>query len=227
MRQQIINRPKLSNQLHRRLLPHTTATRNVVRRVTHQAQQVDDLRGTLDAILVAHLTHTHLLETARMARTIHEHTVADQLAVILVRRRHQHLHIRLRHRTARKRANDIVRLVARNLQHRNTHRLQNLLHQRNGSADVLRRLLTLRLIRRIRLVAECAPVRVERNGYMRRRQTTLQIVQRRDKTKHRRQILTTRIDTRRTNKSIIGAIDHRIGIDKKKHGELRIKNYEL
>ena len=165
----------------------------------------------LQAIFLAYFLRTELLKTTRMARTIHIDMVGDQLSIVLVGRSHIHLKTLffclMGHSTYH-----VICLIPRHFQHRDIHRLKNLLDTWYSPTYVLRRLLTLRLVLLKRFVTKSRTRRVESHSYMTGLEALDKVLKRDHKTEDRRGILAARIHTWRTDKGVIGAIDHRISI---------------
>ena len=88
--------------------------------------------------------------------------IGDQLAVILIGRGHKDF-VTLFLGSDRDCANDIIRPILRHFQHGNVHRLQDAFDNRHRLADILRRLLALRLVFGKRFVAERSAFGVKRH----------------------------------------------------------------
>ena len=146
-----------------------------------------------------------------MARTEHKNMLGYQLPIILIGRCHIHLKT-LFLGLMSKRSYHIVCLITIHLQNRNIHSLKQLFDSRYCPTYILWRLLSLRLILLKCLMTERRSRRVKRHSQMTGLHTLNQVLQRDYKTKNSRSILSARVHTRRTNKSIIRAINHRVSI---------------
>ena len=123
MGEHVIDRAELLQQRHGRLLSYSLATWDIIACVTHQSQQVDDLRLILQSVFLAHLFGSHHLKTTRVARTVHEHMIRDELAVVLIRR--SHIDLKSCFLTLLgQRADDVIRLKAGHFKSRYVHRFQ-------------------------------------------------------------------------------------------------------
>ena len=135
-----------------------------------------------------------------------------QLTVVLVGRHHVRLDA-LRLGLCCQRADDIVGLVARHLQYGNPVRLQQLLDDGHAEADSLRRLLALRFIGWVGLVAEGAAVGVEGHADVRGLLLRQHLVQRVDEAVDGRDILALAVDARVLDKTIVAPIDEGVGVE--------------
>ena len=165
-----------------------------------------------ETVLLADLLRAHLFETAGVLRAVHTDAVGHELPVILVGRSHQHLEPLLLGLTGY-RADHIVRLKPRALQPRDVHGVKQLLDHRHRTAYIFGRLLALRLVERVRLVTERRPVRVKSHRNVRRVSLLEYIVKRNYEPEDSRRILPLGVDTRRTDKGVVGAINHRISVN--------------
>ena len=158
----------LAQQLRGAYRSHARHARHVVRCIPADRENIDDLRGRRDLPLVAYLRNAQqLVLSPALARLDLQDVRRDQLSVILVRRHHIHLET-FPLETLRRRADHVVRLVARQHQHRDVQRfhdprqrLQRLHHQRG-------RLPAVRLVLRIQFVPESTPRRVKTHRDVRR-----------------------------------------------------------
>ena len=146
-----------------------------------------------------------------MARTIHPNILCHQLTIILVWSRHIHLKSLL-FRLMSQGPNHIISFITRYIQHRDIHCFKKLLDTRNRPTDILWCLLSLCLVLLIRLMAESRTCRIKSHSHMSRLDAFDQILKRHHKTKNSRSILSVRVHSWSTDKSIIRAIDHRIRI---------------
>ena len=215
MRQHIVYTTKLLQQLHRSLLSHAWATRYIVRRITHQSQQVNHLRCRFQPPFFQHLCHAERIKS-RAAKSwfIDFNILCHQLTIILIWRHHQHLKPLLLSQTSQ-RANHIIRLIARHLNHWYPMRLHYLLDNRHRFTNILWRSLTICLILLVCLMSECRTRWVEHHRQMRRLLPCQHIIQRIHKPKYRRRIHPLRVYSRHTHKRIISPINQRISIKQK------------
>ena len=142
-----------------------------------------------------------------MPRAVHVHAIGYELTIILIRRSHQHLKPLLL-RLLCHRADHIIRLKTRTLEPHDTHGVEQLFDHRHGTAYILGCLFALRLVGRIRLVAERRTVRVKRHGDMCGADLPQEVVQRNHKTEDSGRVLALGVDTRRTDKSVVRTVDH-------------------
>ena len=215
MLQHIINPPKLLQQLHRSLLTHTRTTRNIIRRITHQPQQINHLRSRLQPPFLQNFSHTKRIKSrTTKSRFINLYMLSHQLPIILIRCHHQHLET-LFFSQPSQRTNHIISLIARHLNHRYSIRLHYLLNNRHRLTNILRRSLPISLILLVRLMPKRRSRRVKHHSQMRRLLPRQHIIQRIHKTKYSRSIHPLRIYPRHTHKSIISPINQRISIKQK------------
>ena len=211
--EQVLHGTELAHQFDRTLLADARHTRNIIRRIAPQREDVDHPARVVDTVMLADLFAADDLDSvSSLALLINAHGRTDQLPVILIRRHHVNfipgpgsLH--------RQRADHIVGLVAGNLDHRNTHRLEHPLdvgHRRN---DVLRSSLPVRLVLGINFMAEITALGVERDAQQARLLAADQIPQEFDEPENRRSIQPFGIAHRAADKSIISAENQRVGID--------------
>ena len=158
---QFIHRVEVGDEFRGRLLAHTRTAREVVGRVAHQCQQVDDLEWGGDAIFLAHLCWAHHLVATTMARTIDLHFLSDQLPIVLVGRQHKRLYSFDGIGLFCQCTHHIVGLVAIHLQHRYAIGSQQFLDDGNGLFDVLGCGFALGLVGRKLLAAEGGAMGVE------------------------------------------------------------------
>ena len=159
--QQVLNGTVLLNQFFGGLWPYTRTSRDVVGGVAHEAQDVDELRGLLDAIFGLDFFHSHHLVLARVK---YFDIGCHKLAEILVTGDHiseEALLLGLMGQGA----NDIIGLKAFDLKNGNAIGLKNALDVRHCYQDALGRLLTVSLIGLVVLVSEgFASRRVKAHG---------------------------------------------------------------
>ena len=137
--------------------------------------------------------------------------IGHQLRIILIRRCHIDLKTCL-FTLLGQRTDDIVRLKTRHFQHRNIHRLQNLLDYRHGFPNIFRCFRSLRLVLLICLMAECTTRRIESHSQMGRVDLTNQILQGHAETKDSRGVLPLAVHTWHTDKSVVRTKNHRVRV---------------
>ena len=192
-------------------LTHARTSREVVGRVAHESQKVDDLEWGADGIFLANLRRSHFLVAASVARTEDEHVVVYELAVVFVGREHVGLHT-LGARFGGECAYDVVGLEAVGLHGRYVHGGYDVLYYRNRSPYVFRCLLALGLVLRESLVAECLAV-VEGHGHVGGLFLGEYLVERIYEAHDGRRIESFGVDARVSDKRVIGAVYQRVGID--------------
>ncbi|CCX63913.1 unknown [Prevotella sp. CAG:1058] len=203
--EQRVNRAELLQELDCRLLAHTRTAWYVVGRIAHQSEQVDHLCRRLDAVLLAYAVGVERLVATAVARTVHHHVAAHQLAVVLVGRQHVRLDafcISL----CRQRAYYVVGLEALRLKHRYAHGFQYVLDYGHGAAYVFRRLLALRLVLGVSLAAESGAVWVESHAEIRRFFLRQHFVQCVAEAHHGRRVHAFRVYSRVLYKRVIGPV---------------------
>ena len=164
--QQGLYASELLNQLLGRFLSHSGATWNIIHRIAHQAQHIDDLQGALQPPLAFYLLGPQNLSLALAhSGTVHPDAPGHELAVILVGCHHKGVYALLVSLSCQG-TDYIVCLEARHLQDRDVVSLQDAFDIRHGKLYALGRFLTLRLILGIGLVAEGSARRVEGNAQM-------------------------------------------------------------
>ena len=153
MLQQCLYAPELCDELLGGLLSDAGAAGDVVGRVAHQSQHVNDLVGALDAELGLHLLGSHGLEAAGVLGPVHADAAAHQLAVVLVGGHHVGGYAApsgLRGQGAY----DVVGLVAGHLEDGDAVGPDDVLDDGHGESDGLGRLFALGLVFGVGLVPE-------------------------------------------------------------------------
>ena len=211
MSQKIVDVAKLLDEFHGGFLANARTAREIVRRVAHQRQKVDDLVGIFDAIFRANLLRPHFFVAAAVTRTELENVVTNELSVVLVRCQHIgfNAHFPRFHREC---ANHVVGLEPIDLQARNVPRLKQLLDDWHRAFDVLGRFLALCFVLGKSLVAECFSV-VESHADMRRLFLGDNLVKRVHKAHHSRCIQPFRVDARVLDESVIRAVNQRVSVE--------------
>ena len=199
--------------------PHALHPRHVVRRISADREDIDDLRGRRDLPLPAHLRHAQqFVLSPALARLELPGARRHQLAVILVGRNHIYFEA-LGLETARGRADHVVRLETRQHQHRDVQglhdpgqRLQRL-HHEGG------RLAAVGLVLRVEFIAEGAARRVETHGDVRRTLAVDEFEQILGKSEKDGGIHAFRVDHGPAQEGIVHLEDERVAVDQKKfHG---------
>ena len=155
MFEQVFNTSEALNQSGGRFRSHARTARYVIGRITHQSQVVDDLFRIRQPIFLANLFHTQYLpRRIAVARSLHQHVRFYQLSIILVRRHHSDFNALCRSPFS-DRSDHVVSLETLHLDDGNVVRADNVLNDRYGALNILRRSLALRLIISVSLVAKC------------------------------------------------------------------------
>ena len=141
--------------------------RNVVRRVAHQAKQVNDLFRALKAIPFFHLFRTpNACRISAPPRAKHANFVAHQLGKIFVWGHHEDVESLL-FGTFGQTSNQVVRLISGRLKHRDAHAFEDAHNPRNTQLDVFRRFVTIGLVRLELLGSQCGSRGVKHHGQVR------------------------------------------------------------
>ena len=211
--EQFIDAAKFGDEFHRRFLPHAGTTGNVVRRVAHQSEQVDDLSRRCHAIFFVHLLFTHHLgRFAARAGAYHLDVWGHELCIVLVGSHHPHLQSLLRPFPGQG-ADHVVRLVARHFQDGDAESPDDVLDDGHRQPDVLRRGFALRLVLRICLMAESTAGGVEGNAHEVGMMTSEHVVQRIDKAENGRCVLSFGVDARTADQGVVGTVNQCVGIE--------------
>ena len=161
---QILDAAELGYQFLCRFFSHTRASRNVVGRISHESEHVDDLQRRLDVELGLDFFHSHHFKIfVTVFGAIHEHVFTHQLSVVLVGS--HHVGIDASFTGFRSQCTDyVVGFVSGNLQNRNMIGTYDILYDRNRLPDSFRSLFPLRFVCFISFVAKRRPRRVEGNS---------------------------------------------------------------
>ena len=156
-----VNAAVLLNERHRRLFADAGNARDVVARVAHECLEVNDV-DRLKAVLLGKALGRHALRGGLPhagGDELDGRVLRDELKRILVTRRCHAVPAR-RLASARDGADEVVRLVARQLVARDVHRVEYLLHHRKLHRQLLGHPLALGLVALVLQVAEgrLAPV---------------------------------------------------------------------
>ena len=202
---------EIVNQFHSRLFTHTWTSGEVVGRVAHECQQVDNLEWGSDAVFLAYLLGAHHLVAATMTRSVDVGQLSNQLPIVFIGGEHVALYtdgICLFSQGS----DDIVGLEAIDLKDRNVIRTEYIFDDGNGLVDVLWRCVTLGFIGRKSLAAERRTMRVEGHADMRWLLLLQHFIQRVTETDNGRGVLTFGIDTRVLDEGVIGTINERVSV---------------
>ena len=195
--------------------PDARHTGNVVRRIAHQPQQIDDLLGVFQAVALTHLLRTpHARGVAASAGPKHPNLVRHELREVLVGRHHENVEPFL-FCPLGEAPNQVVGLESRGLQHGNAHAFQNLDNPRHTELDVFGRLVAVRLVVLKLFVAQGGPRRIEHHGQVRGLLRSDDLEQGVGEAKHRRRVHAFGVDARVFDECVIGAENQRIGIHQK------------
>ena len=157
---EFIHTTELVDEFHGGLLTYTGAAREIVSRVAHECQEVDDLKWGRDVILFRYLLWSHYFIASSVAWTIDVDVVADQLSVVFIGG--EHIGFDADGISFFSQSTDnVVCLVAVNLNDGYVVGFQNILDDGDCFSDVFRCLFTLCLVGRECLIAKRRPVRVE------------------------------------------------------------------
>ena len=206
MLQHLLDASELSDEFLRRFLADARTAGNVVGRVSHQTEHVDDLRGRVNIELSLDGIYPHDLKfMVAVFGAVHEDTARHQLTVVLVGSHHISRYAAAP-RFGSQCTDDVVGFISRYLQNRNPVGLYDFFNNRNREADGLRSLFPLGFILLERFVPEGRSCRVEGNADMARIFLFQHVFQRIYEAHDGRCIKTFRIDTGILDKSIIGTV---------------------
>ena len=151
--QEVIDTSELVDEFYGGLLTDTGASGEVVGAVSHQGEQVNDLCRGGDAVLLFYFLLTDDVVSATMTGTVHIYIRLYELTVVLVRCEHKSVDS-IGSGLCRHCADDIISLIAVDLQHRYPVSFEDIFYDWHGEFDVLRCSLTLRLVLWERFMAE-------------------------------------------------------------------------
>ena len=161
MGQQAFDASELRNQFLRCLFSYAGTSWNVVSRVAHQPEHVDDLCGRFDIEFLLNFIDSHDVEVlVAVFRAIHEYMFAYKLAIVFVGSHHIRIDAPFPG-LCRQCADHIVCLIASYFQYGNPVGFDNILYRRYRPFDYLRRFFSLRFVCGKGIVSECRPGRVE------------------------------------------------------------------
>ena len=211
MGQQILDAAKVGDEFHGGLLTHAGAARYVVGTVAHEAQNVDDLLGRVDAVFGLYLVGAQYLEVAAELGAIHEDVGRYQLSVVLVGGHHVGIEILLLGQFGQG-AYHVVGLEAGHLDDGDVVGLDNLLDDGHRVAYHLGCLLTLGLVLLVGLVTEGGTLGVEPHGDVRRILFLEQLFECIDKPQNGRSVYTFGVDSGVLDECVVRAVDERVGV---------------
>ena len=189
---------------------------HIVRRVAPKSENVDKLQRILQSCLSTKLLSVNdFYVGVVLFWLVNLDIVRHKLVVVLVGRYHKHLKTILFGFFCQC-AYNVVGFVFIYHNLLNTKQVDDFLNPRQGKLDAFGRGRTLRLVRRAEVVAECEVRWVECNRYVRRIFLFEYVVDTVDKAKYRRRVFATAVGHRSVDKRIVGAINHRVGVDKEK-----------
>ena len=160
MGEQLFERAVARDELARALLADAGHPLDVVDRVAHQREHVDDLRRQYPELLFHALG---VVPRAFVPGVVDRDAVVHQLKEVLVAGDDRHLEAG-RHGLRRQRADHVVGLVALRGDDRHTERLAGLVHPRDLLGEIRRHRRAIGLVVGDQIVAERAPGQVERRA---------------------------------------------------------------
>ena len=209
MLQQVLYGAELLYQFLGGLGTHAGAAGDIIGGVTHQSQDVDELLGRLDAVLVIDFFHA---QDFFLERVIDLDVRSDQLAEILVSGDHigeETLLLGL----MGKGTDDIIGLKPLDLKDGDAIGLQDAFDIGHSDEDALGRFVAVGLVGRVVLVPECLAARwIEAHGDVARLLALEQVLQGVDKAEYSRRVNAGRCDARTANHGIKCPEDECIGV---------------
>ena len=203
-------------QLGRRLLAHTGDAGDIVHRITHQSQYIDDLAHLLYPPFGADLCRPEDLEiTALVGRLVYLDAVADQLSVILVRCDHVHVVAGLL-RLLGQCPDHVIGLKAMGLNDGDVQSGDDAPDIRERGEQVFGGLLAVGLIVRKIGMPFRGLLRIETHGHMRGPLLVQQVDQRIGEAELGIRILALAGDARVPDQRVVGTEDQREGVQQKK-----------
>ena len=158
--QQLIDAAKFINEFGGCFLTNSWTAREVVGRVAHQGQQVNDGHGGGDIVFLAYLFGAQCFIATSVSGTIDENIVANQLSVVLIGCEHIGFYTDGTCFSCYG-SDDVISLEAIHLQDGNAICFQQIFDDGNGFADILWRFFALGFIGRKGFAAERGAMRVE------------------------------------------------------------------
>ena len=190
--------------------PHARAAGDIVGGVAHQAEQVNHLGGRGDVVFVANALH---VQAFVFARIVDGDAVAHQLRQIFVATHEYRVNAPLLGGVAREGAHHVVGLKARRGDGGDVPCLKDATDVGYGVEDVLGCLVAVLLVRLILLAAEGLAAGVKAHGHVAGRELLEEIVHDVDKAKHGAGVHTGGGDARGAYHRVVGAENHRVGVD--------------
>ena len=146
-------------------LSHARTAGDIVGRVSHQSQHIDDLLCGLNIEFGFYLLDAHDLKSAAMFGAVHKYVVRYQLSVVFIGGHHISGDT-LFSGFGGKCAYHIIGFITGNFQDRNTVSADNVFYNRYGKTDSFGSFFPLRLILFVSFVAECRSRRIKSYSYM-------------------------------------------------------------
>ena len=212
--EKVFHRAKLGNQFHRGFLPHSATTGDIVCLVAHQCEQVDNLRGVLQAISGKHLGNAANLKLAPfVSGSVHLDFVGYQLAEILVGGHHIGGKAALFGKSGES-AYHIVGLIARHLDNGDVIGADNILDVWHREFNIFGSFVALSLVAFVSLVPECRTGRVETHCDVARILFLENLLQSVDKSENRRGVQAVGCKPRSAQQCVVGSKNQSVGIEK-------------
>ena len=167
MGKQVFDAAEFRYQFLRGFLAHARTAGDIVGRVSHQSQHIDDLLGGPDIEFGFYLLDAHDFKSAAMFGTVHKHVVRYQLAVVFIGGHHIGGDTLLSG-FGGKGTYHIIGFITGDFQDGNAVSADNVFYDRYGKADSFGSFFPLRLILFVSFVAECRPRRIKSYSYVRR-----------------------------------------------------------
>ena len=191
-------------------------SRDVVGRIAHQPEQIDDLLGVFQSVAFTHFLRTpNRGGVAAAARTIHPDLLGHKLGEVLVWRHHEHVEAFLLG-TLRKATDQVVCLKPGRLKHRNAHAFEDANDPWNAQLDVFWGLVPVRLVLRKLLVAQRGSWRVKHHRQVGGLFVADDFQKGVGEAKHRRGVHPLGVDAGVLDECVIRAKNQGVRIDEKK-----------
>ena len=211
----VLDAAVLGNQLPGAHFADALDARHVVRRVAANGEHVDDLDWVQDApFLTDGRAVDDLVVTAGLPGLVLENVLRDELAVVLVRRDHVHVHPFPRAAEGH-RADHVVGLEPLDHQHGNVHRLHQLREGLQRVDDKLRSRRARALVFGVQFVAERSTRRVKGHRQMRGLLPLHHLQQILRKAVQDRHVRPLRVDHRPPEKGVVHLEDERVSVYEK------------
>ena len=211
--QQVLDRSELVYQFYGRLLPYPRTPRNVVGRIPHQAQEVDDLKLVFNPVFIAYFFHSHDFERSVAGlRFVHIDMFVDELSVVFVWSHHVDFNVRAC-KSFCQRSNHVVCFVVLHLNDRNSVSCNDFLDDRDSESNGLWCLFPLCLIFRIEFMSESSSFRVETHANKVRILPSKHFFERVYESEYGRCVFSFAVDSWYAYKCIICSVDERICVE--------------